>query len=557
MSSLLVPTFPKRWVIAIISVLTVLFGSVNTYATRTDAAGKLLDRACATLHTNPKEASSLANRTLKLCDTSKPDSICREATILYGNAEQLLGNFDLSIRILYDALQMVDSTDVHTCARIFMLQGRVFSKLGDYSRSNELNDRATAIFKSVGDSAAVAQCYTERGVTLLNYDEFATAELLFRKSLAISRSLRDLEAIARNLNNMCLYPGDTEEKLQMIDEAIAINKNLDSKWALGENFNNKGKQLCYAGRFREALDALDTAYKYIDEIGARELLCDYYEYMGMANAGIGNYKAAYENMEKMAGLVSELQRRNSQRNTDLDIARKRADDQKRAAERQENEYRIRLLNRNLWMLFGAVVIVAICCVLYYFWYKHKKNLELFEASQELHTAEKEVAELKMRQQQLELENTRNILSANRKELTEFAAFLKSRNELMERIRNMIKEGCKLPQDAIVPHLKKIAAFIASHTSNDNTSRTILMKAEEKNKSFIDRLLAIHPNLTKGERNLALLIRGGMSTKEISMLLGLETKTVNMNRYRLRKALGLAPEADLYDYLTNLPANNPQ
>lgn len=520
-------------------------------------AARLLSRAKATLYTNPKEAASLANRALKLCDTSRPDSICREATILYGNAEQLLGNFDLSIRTLYDARQMVDSTDIRTLARLYMLQGRVFSKLGDYSRSNELNDHATAIFKSLGDSASVAQCYTERGVTLLNTDEYVLAEHFFRKSLDISRRLKNLEAIARNLNNMCLYPGDSNDKLQMIDEAITINKHLDSKWALGENFNNKGKQLCYAGRYRDALDALATAHKYIEEIGARELLCDYYEYMAMANAGTGNYKAAYENMEKMAGLVSELQRRNSQRNTDLDLARKRADDQKRAAERQEKDYRIKILNRNLWMLFGGVVLIAICCILYYIWYKHKKNLQLFEASQELHLAEKQVADLKMRQQQLELENAHNLLSASRQELTEFAAFLKSRNELMERIRTMIKEGCKLPQDAIIPHLKKIAAFIASHTSNDNTNRTLLMKAEEKNKDFMDALLALHPDLTKGERNLALLIRGGMSTKEISMLLGLETKTVNMNRYRLRKALNLAPEADLYDYLTNLPANNPQ
>lgn len=520
-------------------------------------AARLLSRAKATLYTNPKEAASLANRALKLCDTSRPDSICREATILYGNAEQLLGNFDLSIRTLYDARQMVDSTDVWTLARLYMLQGRVFSKLGDYSRSNELNDHATAIFKSLGDSASVAQCYTERGVTLLNTDEYVLAEHFFRKSLDISRRLKNLEAIARNLNNMCLYPGDSNDKLQMIDEAITINKHLDSKWALGENFNNKGKQLCYAGRYRDALGALATAHEYIEEIGARELLCDYYEYMAMANAGTGNYKAAYENMEKMAGLVSELQRRNSQRNTDLDLARKRADDQKRAAERQEKDYRIKILNRNLWMLFGGVVLIAICCILYYIWYKHKKNLQLFEASQELHLAEKQVADLKMRQQQLELENAHNLLSASRQELTEFAAFLKSRNELMERIRTMIKEGCKLPQDAIIPHLKKIAAFIASHTSNDNTNRTLLMKAEEKNKDFMDALLALHPDLTKGERNLALLIRGGMSTKEISMLLGLETKTVNMNRYRLRKALNLAPEADLYDYLTNLPANNPQ
>ncbi len=55
-------------------------------------------------------------------------------------------------------------------------------------------------------------------------------------------------------------------------------------------------------------------------------------------------------------------------------------------------------------------------------------------------SEKEVSELKVRQQQLELENARNMLTASRQELTGFAAFLKSRNEMMERIRDMLKEG---------------------------------------------------------------------------------------------------------------------
>lgn len=514
-------------------------------------AAQLLKRAQANLYTNPKEASSLANRALKLCDMSNPDSVCREATILYGDAEQLLGNFDLSIRTLYDAQQMIDSTDLKTLARLFVLQGRVFSKLGDYSRSKDLNDRATAIFKSLGDSVNVAKCYTERGVTLLNTDDYVLAEHFFRKSLDISRQLKDLEAIARNLNNMCLYPGDSDEKLRMIEEAITINKHLDSKWALGENYNNKGKQLCYAGKYREALEALDTAHEYIEEIGARELLCDYYEYLAMANAGIRNYKAAYENMQNMTGLVSELQRRNSQRNTDLDLARKRAEDQKRAAERQEKDYQIRLLNRNLWILFCGAILICICCILYYVSYKHRKNVELLKANEELHIAEKEVDNLKMRQQQLELENANANLQSSRQELTGFAAFLKSRNEMMERIREMLKEGYRLPPEAMVPHMKKISAFITTYASHDNTSQTLLLKAEEKNKDFIEKLLSHHPELTKGEKNLALLIRGGLSTKEISMLLGLEAKTINMNRYRLRKALGLPSEADLFEYLQNL------
>lgn len=532
--------------------LTILMLVVNSQrlAAENDAA-TLLQRAVTHLYADPKEASALANRALKLCDMSKPDSVCREASILYANAEQLLGNFDLSIKTLFDAEQMTDSTDLHTFARIFVLQGRVFSKLGDYARANKLNDRATAIFKSLGDSAWVAKCYTERGVTLLNTDEFILAEHFFRKSLDISRKLKNLEAIARNLNNMCLYPGDSDEKLKIIEEAITINKHLDSKWALGENYNNKGKQLCYANKPREALAALEIANRYIDEIGARELLCDNYEYTAMANAAAGNFKAAYENMEKMTVLVSELQRHNSQRNTDLDITRKRFEDQKLAAEKQEKDYEIRILHRNLWILIGGVMMIAVCCLFYYLWYKHKKNLELIPANQDLHLAEKEVDSLKMRQQQLELENTQNLLSASRQELTGFAAFLKSRNEMMEKIRDMLKEGYKLPHDEMVPHLKKISAFISSYASHDDTSKTLLLKAEELNKDFMNNLLQKHPNLTKGERNLALLIRGGMSTKEISMLLGLETKTINMNRYRLRKALGIPQDADLHDYLTSL------
>lgn len=516
----------------------------------TDAA-RLLREAAAGLYSNPKEASSLANQALKLCDTSSPDSLCREATILYGEAEQLLGNFDLSLRVLHDAESLVDTTDTPTLARLYMLEGRVFSKLGDYPRSVELNDRATSMFKSIGDSASVAACYTERGVTLLNTNEFVLAEHFFRKSLDIARKQHDIRTIARNLNNMCLYPGDSGEKLKMIEEAITINKHLDLKWSLGENYNNKGKQLCYAGRYREALDALASALSYIKEIEARELLCDYFEYMAMANAGMGDYKAAYDNMKEMTVLVSELQRRNRQRNTELDLARKKDNDLRLASERQEQEYQIGLLHRNLWILFAVVVLGSVSGWFCYKWYKHRKNFQIVEARHQRDQAEKEVDALKMRQQQLELENAQNMLTASRQELTGFAAFLKSRNEMMERIREMLKEGYKMDSAEIVPHLKKINAFISSYASHDKSSQTLLLKAEERNKDFMDRLMKLHPDLTKGERNLALLIRGGLSTKEISMLLGLESKTVNMNRYRLRKALDLTQDSDLYDYLSSL------
>lgn len=512
---------------------------------------RLLGEGREVLSRDPKKASAIAGRALKLCDTAHPDSLTIEATILYGEAEQLLGNFDLSIHILYDAEGLIDKDDSRWRARLYKLQGRVFSKLGDYHKSAELNDKATSMFKALGDSAMVADCYNERGVMLLNLHEYVVAEHFFHRALDINMKLSDMAAIARNLNCMCLYQGDTEDKLGKIDQAIAINSHLGNTWALGENYNNKGKQLYYAGRYGEAMDALAKAKSYIDTIEAKELLCDNYEYVSMVSAASGDYRKAYEYLGKMSSLSGELQKNTRLRNAELDLSRKTLEDQRMAIERQEQDYRIKIIHRNVILFVIIMVLCAVCLALYVIKIRHKKNLQLIEARHQLEVSSKEVAELKIRQQQLELENVQNTLEANRSEMISFAAFLKSRNEMTDKIRDMLKEGYKMDPSAIVPHLKKINALITSYCSNDKTSQPLLLSVEEKNKDFLNRLLEKHPGLTKGERNLALLIRGRLSTKEISMLLGLEPRTVNMNRYRLRKSLGLKSEDDLEEYLINV------
>ena len=105
-------------------------------------------------------------------------------------------------------------------------------------------------------------------------NEFTVAERFFQRALAINRAQRNLKEIATNLNNLCLYQGNTEEKLSFIQEAITINKNLDAQWSLGENYNNMGKQYYYDKQYSKALEALHKAYEYAHNIGARELICD-------------------------------------------------------------------------------------------------------------------------------------------------------------------------------------------------------------------------------------------------------------------------------------------
>lgn len=513
-------------------------------------AKTLVEQAQNALFSNPKQASYYAAQAAALFPEDQPNEICTQAMILHSQAEQLLGNFDLSIKNLYDAQRYINPANKRQTAQLYSLMGRVYSKLGDYNKGIELNDKATSIFKSLGDSASVAGCYNERGVMHYLLDEFVVAEKFLQRALTINRAQRNLKEIATNLNNLCLYQGDTEKKLSLIQEAIAINKNLDAQWSLGENYNNMGKQYYFGEQYSKALEALQKAYEYAHNIGAKELICDNYEYSSWVYAAIGDYKQAYTRLSQMYALSKELQSSNKLRNIEQEISYKRYQDQKYATEMQEQTYKIELLKRNLWFLGSVLVLGLAFSIFLYKWYKRRKGLQLIEARYQLELSQRELSELKLHQQELELQNIQNALDSSQQEVTSFAVFLRSRNELLDKIREMIKEGYKMDNQALIPHLKKVNAYISQYQSGDKTNNALLLNIEDKSKEFIERLTKEHPNLTQGEKYLTTMLRVNLSTKEISMISGNSPKTINMNRYRLRKALNLPTEKDLVEYLQN-------
>lgn len=513
-------------------------------------AKTLVEQAQNALFSNPKQASYYAAQAAALFPEDQPNEICTQAMILHSQAEQLLGNFDLSIKNLYDTQRYINPANKRQTAQLYSLMGRVYSKLGDYNKGIELNDKATSIFKSLGDSASVAGCYNERGVMHYLLDEFVVAEKFLQRALTINRAQRNLKEIATNLNNLCLYQGDTEKKLSLIQEAIAINKNLDAQWSLGENYNNMGKQYYFSEQYPQALEALQKAYEYARNIGAKELICDNYEYSSWVYAAIGDYKQAYTRLSQMYALSKELQSSNKLRNIEQEISYKRYQDQKYATEMQEQTYKIELLKRNLWFLGSVLVLGLAFSIFLYKWYKRRKGLQLIEVRYQLELSQRELSELKLHQQELELQNIQNALDSSQQEVTSFAVFLRSRNELLDKIREMIKEGYKMDNQTLIPHLKKVNAYISQYQSGDKTNNALLLNIEDKSKEFIERLTKEHPNLTQGEKYLATMLRVNLSTKEISMISGNSPKTINMNRYRLRKALNLPTEKDLVEYLQN-------
>jgi DNA-binding CsgD family transcriptional regulator len=74
---------------------------------------------------------------------------------------------------------------------------------------------------------------------------------------------------------------------------------------------------------------------------------------------------------------------------------------------------------------------------------------------------------------------------------------------------------------------------------------------ELNADFYLRLVNRFPDLSENEQRLAALIRLNLSSKEIASILNISTKSVEVNRHRLRKKMRLKREENLTEIVSKL------
>lgn len=508
----------------------------------------LLEKAEQELYTNPQLA---VYYTLGAQDSIHSALGQAQALYVYAQAEKLLGNFDNCIQALYEAESKLPSKEIKLRGNIYNLMSLGYCNLGDYSKAIDLSNDAIALFQTEQDSLNLALCYNNRGIIHTYINEYQQADRFLKKALELNRSSHELKRIAANLNNLCLYKGNIKEQLKWINEAIVINKNLNAKWSLSENYNNLGKLYIYAGKYSQAIDALKTAYRIASEVGAKGLMCDNYEYAAQAYNAIGNYQMAYQKQAALTELSKEIQNTNKLRSVEQRIAQEKMFALQQKERQKQQEYEIATLQRNFITFLVIIVLLTVIGTLLFQRYKRKKKLQLLNAQYRIEQSEHEIAKLKMQQQKADLENAQQALETNKQETMNFAVFLQSRNELLDKIQEQVRQSYRMEHSELIAHLKKLNAFIKQYQTTNKANSTTLQTIDEKSQEFLAHLTERHPNLTQGEKHLASLLRVNLSTKEIAMLTGNTPKTINMNRYRLRKSLGLSGEDDLIQYIQSI------
>jgi len=206
------------------------------------------------------------------------------------------------------------------------------------------------------------------------------------------------------------------------------------------------------------------------------------------------------------------------------------------------------------IIFLSAIIILI--LIYLFFRQQKLRLkaekDIWVQQNQLYHSEKAMNELEMKTFAVENEALNLKLLVKRKEFMDIALNISEQIAFLEKISIGINDAIKTTDnEERTQRLNKLSMIIKQKMSFPQEKKEFYMQIEEIHKDFHLKLKTSFPDLTNLEKRLAGLLRLNLSTKEISTLLNISPKSVEVARYRLKKKMNLDKDKTLNNFINNL------
>lgn len=201
---------------------------------------------------------------------------------------------------------------------------------------------------------------------------------------------------------------------------------------------------------------------------------------------------------------------------------------------------------------SALVFILLLFIFFYFYRIIKKRdlmISMLLKEKENIQIQKESATYKLEDITEKKEELSIKLESKQNELINFALNIIQKNTFLEELKglvNQIKSTTKEPES--LSKLNHLSLSINQHIALDKNRKLFQLQLEDANREFYERLSEQYPQLTEKERRLSAYIRLNLSSKEIASLLNIATKSVEINRYRLRKKFDIDSKSNLSDFI---------
>ncbi|MGL5228676.1 MAG: helix-turn-helix transcriptional regulator [Bacteroidales bacterium] len=538
----------RNKVVSLLLISIYFFNNSCLFADVNASTKELMKQARKYMYRQPLKAINYASSAKEKAVLLNDSSLLFDTNVLLGSVFSMNGNYDLALEAYLDAENYLDYYDLGQLADFNLHMASMYFNLENAYKSHVFNDLAYNLYEDIQDSTGMAWCLNLRGLVYAHEQDYHKAQMVMDSSLHIHKSMNNEDGVFIVVNNLSAIPGDELQKISKLKEVIAYNEKHKNKWTLAENFNNMGLLYIHTGDLETAKLYLKKARWLADSLHANVIKRDNLLYASQIAVQENKYKEAYQNhleIMKINKLINSVDR---VRQIEDDAYNRKQWVHLQNLEKKD--YALKVAQREKLNLFVSAVLLLVVVILAIRMY-HMRKINRLISHAENESQKKLQLRKELEQKEDVIHNQNEILNLSKKEMTDLVYFIKSKDKLLDNVIQMLQEAQKKSVEDPKMKIKSTIALIKNFREKEMKTDLFINEINKNEQAFLERLMLAHEDLSKNEVVLATLLRIGLSSKEIALLIDSNPKTVNMARYRLRKKLNLETDDNLVSYFESL------
>ncbi len=466
------------------------------------------------------------------------------------------GEYDQVARYYSNSLKLAEKLNSPKFISINQLNlGLLYSAQKDYSKAKRYIRQALIKLREMGDRLGEANAVVHLGSAYFNEGFMDSSFVCHQEALSIYREAGGTNGVSQCLNNL----GDIMMERNMFkyareyySEALFIRRNNGDIYGMAISFTGLANVNYATGNLELAELYYDSALTISKAIGTVQRTADVYYSMANFHAKQGNYQRAFDAMKNYATFQDTIyDQKKLQVVQELD-AKYQTEKAQEDLAIQKGKIKILRRSNNLFIFSLAAlgIIIALIILLGVVSYKRTqiknlKNLEIAEKNILLAESQQKTMQAELERSKAEQGKIMAELSFKKKELTQLALHISQQNDFLESLKNNLKEVSPTPE------VRSLERELDAKINLDKQREDFELNVDLINQDFYRNLSEKFPQLSENEKKLCAMIRLNLSSKEIAAIQNISSKSVDMNRYRMRKKLNLTNEEDLNKFLSEI------
>ncbi len=459
-----------------------------------------------------------------------------------GKCYREISDYPEALKYYFESLKIFrEANNKYGIAGISNAIGVTYSNLGNHTQSLNFYLQSLNIYKNIGDSIGIARLYNNIGGVYLNENKFSEALDYYFKALEIKKYNKDTNMIIylnNNIGMVYLTQKKYSEALDYFNKSLELNKN-------NIDYSTAAHALANIGTVYKELKNYNTALSYLKKslnmyifINDKVNVNGNYREISEVYENLSDYKNAYINFKLHKIYYDSIF--NEENNNKLTNLQAKYTIEKNEELRKKEFELLKSKNKIKTIENQALIAISFFILFIGFSFYRQQRLKIKKNQAELEASK--IKELHLK----------NDIKYKNNELINLATHIIEKNKFLNvLIRDIKKINFTHNDKKISDNNNEIIKLINKNLVTEKDQDEFEKHIEQISQNFYKNLDKKYPDLTNNEKRLCTLIRLGISSKEISLILNIEPRSVIVNRYRLRKKFHLESDENLQEFLNDI------